>query len=126
MLSDAQVILVDPDQITALPDWPSREQALLALRDARLPFATTFIDIRAKSTGWPRIETIARDTEGKQPPFEVRWAGALLVQEPDGGATVVAWATIHAGRPEELSCPAVTRFRREGPTGANGVGRSGP
>lgn len=111
-LADAQVILVDSEQIDALPDWPSREQALLALRDARLPFEVTFIDITAKLSGCPRIQTVHRDRDHADP-FEVRWAGALLVQEGDGGVGVAPVATIHPARPEELSCPGVARFRRE-------------
>jgi hypothetical protein len=116
-LADAQVILVDPVQVAALPDWPSREQALLALRDARLPFEVTFIDIKAKLPGCPSIQTVHRDWEDSGPPLEVRWAGALLVQESDGGVTVAPVATIHPGQPEELSCPGVARFRRERPSG---------
>jgi hypothetical protein len=109
--------LVDPEQVAALPDWPSREQALLALRDARLPFEATFIDIRAKLSGCPRIQTIHRDRDDSEPPLKVRWAGALLLQERDGGVAVAPLATIHPGRAEELSCPGVARFRREHPPG---------
>ena len=47
----------------------------------------------------------------------MRWAGALLVQERDGGVAVAPVATIHPARPEELSCPGVARFRREHPSG---------
>jgi hypothetical protein len=40
-----------------------------------------------------------------------------LLQERDGGVAVAPVATIHPGRPEELSCPGVARFCREHPPG---------
>jgi hypothetical protein len=101
LLSEDQVILVDTDQIAALPDWPSREQALLALRDSRLPFKISLIDVKAKLSDCPRLQTIPRENDN-DPPFDVRWAGALLLQESDGGTAVAPLATIHPGRADEL------------------------
>ena len=116
-LADAQVILVDVEQIEALPDWPSREQALVALRDARLPFEVTFIDVKASCRGCARIQTAHRDGDDADP-FEVRWVGALMAQERDGGVAVAPLATIHPGQgafvPGRSSVPARAPARPAG------------
>ena len=114
-LADAQVILVDVEQIEALPDWPSREPALVALRDARLPFEVTFIDVKARLSG------CAADPDGPSRQRRRRSVRGAVGGSADGAGARRRRGGRAAGddpsRPKELSCPGVARFRREHPPG---------
>lgn len=75
-LAEAQLAIVEPAQLLALPDWRSTDEAMVYAAEARLPESPLFLDVEAANG-----EPVTWESESWPLPFHLR--GALCWQKDD-------------------------------------------